>query len=62
MVSAKDFHRHILKLICRNYKNNIKNTIFTYIKNCDPFVLGPLLAIDNKYGRSCLSSKFSSKK
>lgn len=30
------------------------------IKNWDPFVLGPLLAIERKPGPSCFSMKFSS--
>ncbi len=29
-------------------------------KNCDPFVFGPALAIDNRPGVVCLSWKFSS--
>lgn len=32
-----------------------------YIKNCDPLVFGPRLAIESKYGRSCFIWKFSSK-
>ena len=32
----------------------------TYMKNCEPFVLGPLFAIDSKNGLSCLSLRFSS--
>ena len=27
----------------------------TYIKNCDPLVFGPLLAMDNSIGLSCFS-------
>jgi len=34
----------------------------TYIKNCDPFVFGPLLAMDNSIGLSCFSWKPSSVK
>ncbi|KAI9908743.1 hypothetical protein PsorP6_003607 [Peronosclerospora sorghi] len=30
------------------------------MKNCDPFVPGPALAIDNKPASVCLSRKFSS--
>src|SRR4051812_23516023 len=30
------------------------------MKNCEPFVFGPALAIDRRNGRSCLSWKFSS--
>jgi len=30
------------------------------MKNCDPFVLGPALAIDNNIARLCLTIKFSS--
>lgn len=32
----------------------------TYIKNCDPLVFGPLLAMDNSIGLSCFSWKHSS--
>ena len=32
----------------------------TVIKNCEPLVFGPELAIDNKNGTSCLKRKFSS--
>lgn len=31
------------------------------MKNCDPFVLGPALAMDSKPGLVCLRTKFSSK-
>lgn len=31
-----------------------------YMKNWEPLVLGPLLAIDRRNGLSCLSLKFSS--
>ena len=34
----------------------------TYIKNCDPLVFGPLLAMDNSIGLSCFSWKPSSVK
>src|SRR5262249_59623471 len=30
------------------------------MKNCEPLVFGPALAIDRRNGRSCLSWKFSS--
>ena len=30
------------------------------MKNCEPFVFGPLLAMERRYGCSCLSWKFSS--
>lgn len=30
------------------------------MKNCEPLVFFPRLAIDNKNGRSCIISKFSS--
>ena len=36
------------------------NTLDTYMKNCEPFVFGPLLAMERRYGCSCLSWKFSS--
>ncbi len=32
----------------------------TVMKNCEPFVFGPELAIDNKNGTSCFKRKFSS--
>lgn len=32
----------------------------TYMKNWEPFVLGPLLAIDSRNGLSCLTVKSSS--
>jgi len=30
------------------------------MKNCEPLVFGPLLAMERRYGCSCLSWKFSS--
>ena len=37
------------------------HAVFTVvIKNCEPFVFGPALAMDSKYGSLCFKSKFSS--
>lgn len=33
----------------------------SYMKNCEPFVPGPRLAIDKRNGLSCFMVKFSSK-
>jgi hypothetical protein len=42
-------------------RNNIQiNSGHTHIKNCDPLVFGPRLAMDKMKGCSCFSSRFSS--
>ena len=46
-------------------KNSLQDKtlrINAYMKNCDPFVFGPLFAMDNKYGLSCFKLKSSSER
>lgn len=45
----------------RSYLHHSKTNLPpTHIKNCDPFVFFPRLAIDNRNGLSCFNVKFSS--
>lgn len=43
-----------------NYLYELSTHDTTYMKNCEPLVFFPRLAIDSKKGRSCVISKFSS--
>lgn len=43
-----------------NQNSNILKTADAYMKNCDPFVSLPLLAIDSRYSLLCLTAKLSS--
>ena len=50
----------VLKQKVINQHPSRSMTLDTYMKNCEPFVFGPLLAMERRYGCSCLSWKFSS--
>jgi len=48
-------------IVAYNHTTNILVICLkTYIKNWEPFVSGPRLAIESKKGWSCFKSKFSS--